>query len=143
MTKEKVPFEIEGKIIEADYKIVDPLEYPLWYQQFLSLDSAKRKKIVAKMMKDIKEAKPDAFKFIEKFNCRLVGIQPRIEYALSDSKDGDIEVTWIHGLSMATLLFWCDEGGFGFFINPVLDYNNSALNKIDGNKNRPVRGFTG
>jgi hypothetical protein len=141
--KDSLSFDIEGNIVEATYKVVNPAEFPLWFKQLFSLSESKRKDIVKKMMKAVKESNPEAYEFIQKAKCKLVGVQPRVEYALIDSKEGDTSCTWVHGFSMATLLFWCEEGSFGLFINPVLKYDDSVLNKISGNKKQSIKGFTG
>lgn len=141
--KNSLSFDLDGEIVETTHKEIDPREYPLWYKQLFSLDSKKRKQIVATLLESIKKEKPEAYKFIKSTGCKLVGVQPRIEYAIMDSSEGDTSCTWIHGFSMSTLLFWCDEGGFGLFINPILHYDDTVLNKISGNKKQNIRGFTG
>jgi hypothetical protein len=73
-----------------------------------------------------------------------VGVTPRIVYTLADSSDGEsLDVSWIHSFSMTTLLFWCDQGQFGFFVNPNLDFNETVLNKVKGNPKTSLKGFTG
>lgn len=141
--KNKLAFDLDGEIIETTFKEVDPREYPSWYTQFFSLDSSKRKKTINSLLENIKKEQPEAYQFIKKFDCKLVGVQPRVEYALINSSEGDTTCTWIHAFSMATLLFWCEAGSFGLFINPVLHYDDSVLNKIPGNKKQNIRGFTG
>lgn len=122
----------------------DPHEIALWFDQALKLDSPKRIKMVRSAMNKIKQNKPDTYEFIRKFECTLVGIMPRVEYALSgqEGKD-DLNVTWIHSFSQPTLVFWCEKGGFGFFVNSVLGYDDSILNKIKGNPKTSLKGFTG
>lgn len=122
----------------------DPHEVALWYDQALKLDDKKRLAQVRMAMRQIKQSKPDTYEFIQKFNCKIVGIIPRVEYALT-GQDGkqDLNVTWIHSFSQPTLLFWCEKGGFGFFVNAVLDYDNTILNNIKGNPKNSLKGFTG
>lgn len=110
--KDKVSFELDdGVVVDTTFKVVDPSTYPMWYEQFLSLSDDKRKSILNDMLSNIKKEKLEAYEFIKKFKCKLVGIQPRVEYCLTNSKEGDTTCTWVHGFSMATLLFWCDAGG--------------------------------
>jgi len=133
----------EDLMIEVD-ETRDPNEWPLWYDQYSKLDESKKKAMAKRALEQIKEAKPETYNFIQKFKCEIVGVSPRVEYALSNSNEGDTNVTWVHSFSMPTLLFWCPAGAFGFFVNPILDFNDTVLNKIDGNpKQRGLRGFTG
>lgn len=141
--KKKLVIDLDGEMVETNYKEINPKEYPLWYKQLFSLDEKKRKQTVSKIMDTIKESKPEAYEFIKRMNCKLVGVQPKIEYSLVSSNEGELNCTWIHGFSMVTLLFWCEEGQFGFFINPILNYDDSVLNSIDGNKRQFIKGFTG
>lgn len=123
----------------------DPNDFPLWYKQFSELDEKKRKKFAELALKRVKAAKPEAYEFIQKFRCELVGISPNISYALiKDEGPDSLSVTWVHGFSMPTLLYWCKQGGFGFFVNANLDYNDTVLNRVEGNKVDPtIKGFTG
>ena len=122
----------------------DPTEFPLWYKQLMQLDEKRRKEIVVKALERIKEAKPATYKFIKENKCKVVGLSPAIEYALIDKAEGNLDVTWIHGFSLPTLLLWHPAGEFGFFVNANLKYNDTVLNKIKGNKvDKNIRGFTG
>lgn len=141
--KQTLAFDLDGNTVEANYREIDPTSYPLWYQQLFSFDDKKRKQIIVSLLKSIEEAKPEAFEFIKKNECKLVGLMPRVEYALMSSKEGDTGCTWIHAFSQYTFVFWCENGGFGLFINPVIEYNDSVLNKIPGNTKQSIKGFTG
>lgn len=133
----------EEDFIEIDEN-ADPTEFPLWYKQMMKLPQKKRQDIVNVAMVRIKETKPETYKFIKEHRCRVVGLCPAIEYALVDKSEGDIDVTWIHGFSLPTLLFWHPKGDFGFFVNANLKYNDTVLNKIKGNNvDKNIRGFTG
>lgn len=116
---------------------------PAWYEQFLRLSSKKRSEISEKVLALIKKNNPEAYGFIKNAGCKLVGITPRIVYALIDESKGDIDVSWIHSFSMATCLFWCEKGKFGFFINPNLRYDETVLDQVKGNSKNSLKGFTG
>ena len=144
MEKTRLTFTQDDYEVEATVKQLNPLNQSLWFKQFLLLSEEKRRKIKDKVLSSLKEYKPNTYKFILKFKCELVGLCPKIEYALLNSNEGEINCTWIHHFSGPTMLFWCDEGEFGFFVNPNLSYNDSILNKIEGNKQDSlIRGFTG
>lgn len=138
ITQENISIPVNHKDNE------DPLKTALWFDQALKLDDVNRLKIIRVAMTRIRKAKPETYEFIKSFNCKLVGIIPRVEYSLT-GKEGkrDLEYTWIHSFSQPTLLFWCEKGGFGFFVNSVLDYDNSILNNIKGNTKADLKGFTG
>ena len=146
MSKRKNPvteFDFsEDEMVIDTKESADPTEFPLWYQQFMKLDEKKRKEITKTALERIKQSKPDAYYFITRFKCKLVGVTPQIAYALDSSKEGDTEVTWIHGYSMPTLLYWCPAGRFGFFVNANLDYDETVLNSVKGNKKQGIKGFT-
>ena len=134
------------EIVEVDYSL-DGLsnvsEYPPWYKQFLNLDEADRQEIYKIAMKRIEKEKPDTYKFIKKFRCKLIGISPRAEYSIVGEKEGEVNVTFVHAYSMPTLLFWCPAGEFHFSVNANLKYNDTVLNKIKGNKiDKNIRGLT-
>jgi hypothetical protein len=133
----------DQETVEVDYEeSTDPHEIALWYQQFVNLPEKKRKEIAEKAMMKIQDAKPDTYQFIKKFKCELVGVSPRIEYSLVDRREGDLEGTWIHSFSLPTLLFWCPDGKFSFFVNANLDFNDTVLNRQKGNKKQQLKGFT-
>lgn len=135
--------ELEKLLEDVKMSEGDPSDFPSWYKQFLELSDSKRKQIADTALKRVKEAKPEAYEFIKKFRCELVGISPSLMYALVSSKDGDASVTWVHGFSMPTLLYWCRQGGFAFLVNANLDYNDTVLNRVEGNKvDRAIKGFT-
>lgn len=138
ITQDNTEINVEHKYSD------DPHETALWFDQLMKFDEKKRLAIVRSAMTKLKSAKPEMYDFIKKFNCQLVGISPRVEYTLS-GKEGseDLEVTWIHSFSQPTLLFWCKAGGFGLFVNSVLDFDDSVLNNIKGNPKSSLRGFTG
>lgn len=130
--------------LDVDVESSDPRGVAPWYAQLLKLDARKRKAVVDTALKRIKESKPEAFEFIRKFDCELVGITPGVEYTLVSDAQGELEVTFVHPYSMPTLLYWCKQGGFGFFVNANLEYNDTVLNRIAGNKvDKGIRGFTG
>lgn len=131
-------------VIEFD-EDADPTEIAPWYEQFLNLPEKQRIEVVNKAMKLLEQSNPDTYRFIKKFRCKLVGITPRVEYALVKKSDGgDTDVSYVHSYSMPTLLFWCDEGKFHFSVNPNLDYNDTVLNRVKGNRrDREIKGFTG
>jgi hypothetical protein len=129
--------------IEVNFN-TNPNRYPDWHWQLLSLPEKNRQKIISRIMNNLKEAKPDCYEFIKKFSCQVVGIQPRVEYVLGDeSNGGDMNVTYVHTFSMPTILFWCPEGGFGFFVNPNLMYDDSVINHTANNPKKLIKGFTG
>lgn len=121
----------------------DPTEMAPWYEQFLKLSEKKREEICKTALKRIQESKPETYQFIKKYGCELVGICPSISYCLLDKSQGDTDVTYIHSFSMPTLLYWCSEGQFGFFVNANLDYNDTVLNRVKGNQvDKSIKGFT-
>jgi hypothetical protein len=140
---------IKKNLIENEVEISldnesDPAELPPWYEQFLKLDEKARKSVMMSALNLLKEAKPETYNFVKKFRCELAGISPRVEYAVMRDNDGDMNVTYVHAYSMPTLLFWCPEGEFHFSVNANLKYNDTVLNKVEGNKiDRNIRGFTG
>jgi len=139
----KKQFEIDDDVIEIDEN-ADPAEFPPWYNQMMKLSNAKRQEMVAIAMKRLKVNKPDTFDFIKSSKCKLVGIAPAIEYSLSDKKEGEIDVTFVHGFSIPTLVFWHPEGKFAIVVNANLEYDDTVLNKIPGNNvDREIRGVTG
>lgn len=132
--------------VEVEYNldhISNVAEYPPWYKQFLDLDEKERAEILKIAMKRIEQKKPDTYKFIKQFRCKLIGISPRTEYSLVSEKDGEVNVTFVHAYSMPTLLFWCPQGEFHFSVNANMKYNDTVLNKIKGNKiDKNIRGLT-
>jgi hypothetical protein len=135
--------DTSGEELSVDYiDNRDPSDFPPWYEQFMRLSDDKKKVIVERALEQIKEAKPEVYKFIKQFKCRLVGVQPNVQYALASSKEGNAEVTWVHAFSLPTLQFFCPEGKFGFFVNANLDHDDTVLNHIKGNKTQKVRGWT-
>lgn len=130
------------KEFEVDFKEHSPEDYPLWYDQFAKLPEKAKKDIAHTALKRIASTKPEMADFIRKMRCELVGLCPRIEYILADEREGETDVTWVHGFSIPTLLYWCKEGKFGFFVNANLDYNDTVLNKVNGNKRQSLKGFT-
>lgn len=98
-----------------------------WYSQLIRMDETKRIEAVDKALDKIKRAKPEAFKFIEDFRCELVGFIPNVSYTMPNAKEQSLEVTFVHDFSQGTLLYWCKQGGFAFFINAGLDYNAGGL----------------
>jgi len=114
-----------------------------WYDQFTKLSDGKRSLIAKTALRNLEEAKPEVADFIHKYKCELVGLQPRVEYALFDSRAGDTDVSWVHSFSMPTLLYWSKKLKLGFFVNANLEYNDTVLNKVKGNKKQSLQGFTG
>jgi hypothetical protein len=134
--------DVEEIEIDED---ADPGEYAPWYKQFMQLPEEERRKIASKALKKIAETKPETHDFIRKFKCELVGICPRLEYCMVKSDgNADMDVTYVHGFSLPTLLYWCPSGKFAFLVNVNLEYNDTVLNNIRGNNiDRSIRGFTG
>lgn len=144
MSKSKeLVFDLDGELVRIKEKKLDPTEYPLWYKQLFSLDGITRKRIVKSVLSQVKDASPETFKFLEEQDAKLVGVIPRVEYSLMDSKEGELGITWVHGFSQYTFLFWCEYLKIAVITNPVLEYDDSVLNKIEGNKKQNIKGFTG
>ena len=121
----------------------DPHELAPWFEQLLKLDERKRRALKDKALELIQKSKPEAYDFIRKFKCELVGFCPRVEYTMVEDRMNDIDITWIHPFSIPTLLYWCKQGQFGFFVNANLSYNESVLERVPGNKVEDLKGFTG
>jgi hypothetical protein len=100
---------------------------PPWYSQLLQMDESKRIAAVKAALDRIKRAKPECAKFIEDFGCELVGFIPNVQYTMPDAQEQSLEITFVHDFSQGTLLYWCKQGGFGFFVNAGLDYNAEGL----------------
>lgn len=97
---------------------------PPWYEQLIRFDESK-KEIAAKLALDkIKKAKPDAYKFITANKMKLVGFMPNVAYNMPDDSKDALDVTFIHDFSQYTLLYWCEDGGFAFFINASLKFDD-------------------
>jgi len=130
--------------VEVEYKETDhgPDEYAPWYQQFMKLSDGKKALMGKMALQNLIEAKPDLADFIHKYKCEIVGLQPRIEYALFDKREGETDVTWVHSFSMPTLLYWSKTLEIGFFVNANLKYNDTVLNTVNGNRKQSLRGFT-
>jgi hypothetical protein len=101
--------------------------HPPWYEQVMRLEPSKRDEVSAKALEKIKEAKPEAFNFIQKFGCKLVGFIPNVAYTMPNDQEQNSDVTFIHDFSQTTLLYWCSDGGFAFFVNASLKYNANGL----------------
>lgn len=133
----------DDDVIEFDPE-ADPTLLPPWYQQFLKIDEKKRKLIAERALSRIKVEKPKTFTFIKKLRCELVGVCPRVEYAVLNKHEGDLDATYIHAFSGPTLVYWCEEGSFAFVVNVNLAYNDTVLNKVKGNRrDGSIKGFTG
>jgi hypothetical protein len=115
---------------------------PLWYKQFMSLDSKQRILKIDKVLKAVKKYKPELFDFLRAFKCQLVGVIPRVAYALPDEAYGDSKATFVHKFQDVTLLYWCPRGKFTFEVSPTMDYNDTVLNHIKGNKKVSIAGLT-
>lgn len=109
-----------GKVISCESK-------PPWYEQLIKMSEKKRRYAVDLAMAKIKEAKPDTYEFIQNFNCELVGFIPNVQYTRPDDDEKSLDITYIHDFSQYTLLFWCEKGGFSFFVNASLKYNDGGL----------------
>lgn len=105
-------------------KVVSANNQPSWYKQLFDMPEEKRIEQFAKVMELLKEAKPDAYEFIKKFQARHVGFIPNIVYTMPDDSRGFLQVNFVHEFSQSTLLFWNKEGGMGFFINPSLNFDD-------------------
>lgn len=98
-----------------------------WFKQLIKMDERTRLSAAAEVLKLIKEAKPEAYEFIMKFDLELVGFMPNVSYTMKDNREDSLDVTFVHDFSQKTLLYWCKQGGFGVFINPSLKYNHGDL----------------
>ncbi len=96
--------------------------HSLWYKQLFRVSEDKRKELHALALEKIKEAKPDAFEFINKNGCKLVGFMPNVTYTMPDDSDGEMQTNYLHDFSQVTLVYWCEGGGFAFFINASLSW---------------------
>lgn len=101
--------------------------FPPWYVQLLKLDEPKRKRAVEMALAHVKEAKPDAYEFIKKFDCKLIGFIPNVVYSMPDDSEDSLDVTFVHDFSKYTLLYWCEQGEFALFINSTLAFNKKGL----------------
>jgi hypothetical protein len=99
---------------------------PPWYDQLIKLDEAKRKQAYEQAMKRILQAKPDTYEFINKMRCELIGFMPNVSYTMPNDNENSLDVTYIHDFSQYTPLFWCKQGGFAFFVNASLKYNDGV-----------------
>lgn len=135
--------EIDGELIEIPSDEFNPTQFAPWYQQLMNLDEKSRRQIVAVALKRIQDVRPETYRFIKKFGCKLVGITPSLEYTLTKAHEGELDITFSHAFSMPTLLFWCPAGKFFIQVNANLEYNDTVLNKIKGNKKQSIRGATG
>ena len=97
---------------------------PSWYKQLFKFDASKREAAHEFALKKIKEAKPEAYDFIQKFGCKLVGFMPNVVYTCPDDSRGIMDYNFVHDFSQYTLLYWCENGGFGFFINASLKFDD-------------------
>jgi len=100
---------------------------PLWYKQLFKLPESKRIEIQKKALELIKEGKPDAYEFITKFKCKVMGFAPNLTYTKPDNSEGYLDVNFVHPFSQPTLLFWCENGGFAFYINVSLGVNSDGM----------------
>lgn len=100
---------------------------PPWFKQLTELDEPFRKNAVAQALARIKESKPDAYKFITENRCELVGFIPNVVYTMPHDEEDNLDVKYLHDFSQYTLLYWCKQAGFGFFINASLKYNAGGL----------------
>ena len=144
MNKKRNPIvEVGGETIEIGLDDFNPMQFAPWYNQLMSLEEKDRKRIVATALSRIKEVRPETFRFLMEYRCKLVGIIPAVEYTLTKKDEGELDITFSHAFSMPTLLFWCKQGKFAIMVNANLEYNDTVLNKIRGNKKESIRGFTG
>lgn len=105
---------------------------PPWYIQLMKMDESKRKKAAALALEHVREAKPEAYKFLEQFGCKLIGLIPNVSYTMPDDSEDSLDVTFVHDFSKYTLLYWCEQGGFALFINSTLAYNKKGLRGLIG-----------
>lgn len=144
MRKKKNPtVEFDGEEIEFDSAEFDPAHFAPWYRQLMQLDEKRRKEIAQEALKRIRASKPDTYRFIVDMKCKLVGICPAVEYTLLTKDEGDLDVTFSHAFGIPTLVYWVPRGKFAILVNANLEYNDTVLNKIKGNKKESIRGFTG
>lgn len=108
------------------HDVVSTDVHPPWYAQLIRLDESKHEAAVKTALDKIKKSKPDAFKFIEDNKCELIGFIPNVSYAMPNNSEDSLGVTFVHDFSQSTLLYWCKGGGFAFFINASLKYNDGV-----------------
>jgi hypothetical protein len=99
-------------------------DQPLWYKQMFKVDESKRVAMQKAAITLIKQSKPEAYEFISKFKCKLVGFMPNVVYTMPDDSKGALQVNFVHKFSQYTLVYWCEQGGFAFFINASLKFDD-------------------
>ena len=113
-----------------------------WVRDMLTFSISARKKIRRLTLdgilkfKDGKETK-EARELIEGFknNSQFIGFATNISYIMENSKhEEELESIWVHALSQPSLLYKVKGLPVLIVTNPNIDYNNSVLNKIDGNE---------
>lgn len=135
--------EIDGEVMDLDQDNFEPGTFAPWYSQLMKFDRKKRKQIVETALKRLRDSRPETYAFIKQSRCRLVGLCPAIDYTLISKDQGEIDVTFSHAFSMPTLLYWHPRGKFAFIVNANLEYDDTVLNKVRGNKVESIKGFTG
>jgi hypothetical protein len=135
--------EVDGEIIDLERDEFNPGSFAPWYEQLMLFEEKKRLAICRTALKRLKENRPETYQFIKDGRCKLVGIAPSIEYTLVEKSEGDLDVTFSHAFSMPTLLYWHPKGKIAILVNANLEFNNTVLNKVRGNKSESIRGFTG
>ncbi len=103
---------------------VSCINQPLWYKQMFKLDESKRLNMQKLALDLIKKAKPDGYEFITKNKCKLIGFMPNVVYTMPDDSKGALQVNFVHEFSQYTLVYWCEPGGFSFFINASLKFDD-------------------
>lgn len=93
----------------------------------MRMDEDRRKIAVSLALAKLKKAKPDVYEFITKGKCKLVGFIPNVEYTMPDDREKSLDITYLHDFSQGTLLYWSEEGKFGFFVNASLKYDSNGL----------------
>lgn len=97
---------------------------PSWYKQLFDMPEEKRKRAEESALERIKRSKPETYEFIRNFKCKLVGFIPNVTYTAVDSSRVDTKFNFVHDFSQTTLLYWCEQGGFSFFVNSSLQFTD-------------------
>lgn len=119
-----------------------------WFENLIENAPAEdRQKIVHLVMKNLYDSKTKAdqelYEEIQAGKYKLIGICPRISYALVEGNKEDLDAEWLHPFGVFTLLFKHGSSGHLIIVNPALRLDDSVINQTSGNKKYGVRGITG
>lgn len=122
-----------------DGKVVSGLS---WVADMLSFSVTARKKIRRMVLEGIfnfKRGKPskEAADFVNylKQEGQFVGFATNMSYIMENSKYAEeLDSIWIHPLSEPSLLYKIKDMPILIVTNPNIEYNNTVLNKLEGNK---------